>query len=332
MRHLLIVLSMLFCSATSAVAQVSIGIGLPGVSIGINLPLFPELVRVPGYPVYYAPQLDSNFFFYDGLYWVYENDNWYASGWYNGPWSIVGPESVPLFVLRIPVHYYRNPPAYFRAWRSDAPPRWGQHWGRDWERQRSGWDRWNRGSTPPHAPLPVYQRNYSGDRYPQGEQQQAIRNQHYRYQPRDAVVRQHDQAVQRAPSLAPQEQPGTVQERRGRERQEGPRAMPPIQQRAPADPRSTQQPGREESSRSAPAQTAPRQREPAVQESMPRPRQESDRHERQAPAANPEGNQRGMSAPQERRREQGSGQGRDKGEERDRGEERGQGRGGERNR
>jgi hypothetical protein len=26
---------------------------------------------VPGLPVYYAPSVNSNFFFYDGMYWVY---------------------------------------------------------------------------------------------------------------------------------------------------------------------------------------------------------------------------------------------------------------------
>jgi hypothetical protein len=57
MRYGLIVLWMMLWSMTSAIAQVSIGIGLPGVSIGINLPLFPQLVQVPGYPVYYAPRL-----------------------------------------------------------------------------------------------------------------------------------------------------------------------------------------------------------------------------------------------------------------------------------
>jgi hypothetical protein len=72
MRYLLIVFLMLLGSMTSAMAQLSIGIGLPGVSIGINLPVYPELVRVPGYPVYYAPRLNSNFFFYDGMYWVYQ--------------------------------------------------------------------------------------------------------------------------------------------------------------------------------------------------------------------------------------------------------------------
>jgi hypothetical protein len=34
------------------------------------------------------------------MYWAYERDNWYASSWYNGPWGLVGPEVVPVFVLR----------------------------------------------------------------------------------------------------------------------------------------------------------------------------------------------------------------------------------------
>ncbi len=92
MRYALVVLFGMWCLASPADAQVSIGIGLPGVSIGINLPSYPELVVVPGYPVYYAPRGDVNLFFYDGMYWVYQRDNWYASFWYNGPWWLVGPE------------------------------------------------------------------------------------------------------------------------------------------------------------------------------------------------------------------------------------------------
>ncbi len=143
MRVGLIALWMLLFSLTPATAQVSVGIGFPGVSIGINLPAYPQLVRVPGYPVYYAPSLNSNYFFYDGMYWVYQGDNWYASSWYNGPWGLVAPAVVPLYILRVPVRYYRQPPVYFGGWRADAPPRWGDHWGREWEQQRSGWDRWN---------------------------------------------------------------------------------------------------------------------------------------------------------------------------------------------
>ncbi len=191
LRYGLIALLMLLCSVTTASAQVSVGIGLPGVNIGINLPVFPELVPVPGYPVYYAPQMNANYFFYDGMYWVFQNDNWYASSWYNGPWGLVAPDVVPLFILRIPVGYYRQPPGYFRGWASNAPPRWGQHWGQNWVQQHRGWNRWDHKS-PAIAPLPKYQRQFSGDKYPrQVEQQHALRNQNYRYQPRETIVRQH---------------------------------------------------------------------------------------------------------------------------------------------
>ena len=168
MRYLIILLSQLFGATIPAIAQVSIGIGIgaPNASIGINFSSYPRFEQVPGYPVYYAPQVDSNYFFYDGMYWVYANDNWYASSWYNGPWALVEPMIVPVYVLRVPVRYYRNPPIYFRGWQQDGPPRWDDHWGNDWRRQRSGWDRWNRNSMPPPAPLPTYQQQYSGGATP----------------------------------------------------------------------------------------------------------------------------------------------------------------------
>ena len=179
-----------------ASAQVSFAASVPGLSIGINVPTYPQLVRVPGYPVYYAPDLSTNFFFYDGMYWSFVNDNWYASSWYNGPWTLVAPDYVPLYVLRVPVRYYRAPPNYFRAWRADAPPRWGQHWGSGWEQHHAGWDRWDHRAAPAPAPIPSYQRQYSGNRYPQRDQQHALNNQYYRYQPRDPNVQQHYQGQQ----------------------------------------------------------------------------------------------------------------------------------------
>ncbi len=124
-RYGLIALCLVVLSAIAVPAQISIGIGLPNVSIGINIPLYPDLVPVPGYPVYYAPQVSANYFFYDGMYWIFHSDNWYASSWYNGPWGLVNPAYVPVFILRIPVRYYVRPPAYFRGWRYDAPPPMG---------------------------------------------------------------------------------------------------------------------------------------------------------------------------------------------------------------
>jgi hypothetical protein len=206
MKRLFIVVALALGSVASADAQVSFGIGIreSGVSIGINFSSYPRLVPVPGYPVYYYPEADSNYFFYDGLYWVYQDDNWYASSWYNGPWDLIDPYYVPEFVLRIPVRYYRRPPVYFRGWRADAPPRWDEHWGRDWNARRKGWDQWDRRSAPPPAPLPRYQSQFS---------------EKYRYEPHDSVTRQywqHQQQPQR-----PQAQP----QGKGREgeRDQGPR-------------------------------------------------------------------------------------------------------------
>jgi hypothetical protein len=245
MRYAMLVFAALLGSSSPAVAQLSIGIGLPHVSIGINIPLYPEFVRVPNYPVYYAPQLHSNYFFYDGMYWVYEQDNWYASSWYNGPWGMVRREYVPLFILRVPVRYYRHPPAYFHGWSYDEPPRWGQHWGNQWEQHRSGWNRWDHNSAPPPAPLPAYQRQYSGKYYPRAEQQPVIHDQNYHYQPRDPEVRQqyqeHEKHQQPQPPpkqhQQPQQQPQQSQQP---PQQHQPQPQPQPQQNQQQSPKSGQ--------------------------------------------------------------------------------------------
>lgn len=207
----LVVLGVLICLSAPARADVgvSIGIGLPHVSIGINLGHFPEFRRVPGYPVYYAPRVRANYFFYDGLFWVFEDDGWYASYWFNGPWWFVEPEFVPLFVLRVPVFYYMRPPGYFRGWHLRRPPHWDDHWGHDWKHRHSDWDRWDSRSAPPPAPLPLYQREYSKDRYPRDvEEQRDLHDRHYRHQPRDSSVRKYFGAPERRAVSAPVERDG----------------------------------------------------------------------------------------------------------------------------
>jgi hypothetical protein len=226
LRNGLFVLALVVGSITPATAQVNVGIWLPGVSIGINLPVYPQLVAVPGYPVYYAPQMNSNYFFYDGMYWVYQSDNWYASAWYNGPWGRIGPEAVPVFLLRVPVRYYRAPPPYFRGWQADRPPRWDEHWGHEWKQRRSGWDRWDHRSVPKRAPLPTYQRQYSGNRYPPVERQAALQGQKYKYQPRDVEVRQHYESQRQQAQGAPR---GSQQRESAAPRQE--QAQPRASQR-----------------------------------------------------------------------------------------------------
>ena len=288
MRHdALILLLGLFFAPTPAAAQVSIGSGLPSVSIGINLPSFPELVVVPDYPVYYAPRGNVNLFFYDGMYWAYERDNWYASSWYNGPWGLVGPEVVPVFVLRIPVRYYRHPPVAWAGWRSDGPPRWGERWGHDWEQRRSGWDRWDRRARHAPAPLPVYQRQYSGDRYPRVEQQQVLQREKYRYEPKEPVVREHVQ-----------------------------------QQRAQSQPAERRQQDKDSRRSSAPP---PPPVAPAVQDQKQQPQPAPVRYEQEAPKSQDKQDRR-QAKGQGKAEKQEPPQQPEPGQERERGQERGQGR------
>jgi hypothetical protein len=209
-RYMLVALSLTLCQMAPTQAEADVDI-----SIGFNVPTYPNLVPVPGYPVYYDPSANSNYFFYDGQYWVYDNDNWYTSSWYNGPWELTPPDVVPLFVLRVPVRYYRRPPVYFHGWVADRPPHWGEHWGNDWREHHNGWNHWDHNNAPHAAPLPAYQRQYSGDRYPHAvEQQHNIGSQNYHYQPHaQAAPQQHvqqpaHQAVQQRPQaqMAPRPQ------------------------------------------------------------------------------------------------------------------------------
>jgi hypothetical protein len=287
MRKALIALGMLVCSlGTPALAQLSISFGSPGVSIGINLPVYPTLQRIPGYPVYYSTAVNSNYFFYDGLYWVFEGDDWYASDWYNGPWYRVDRYDVPLFILRIPVRYYRHAPDYFRSWRADAPPRWGERWGGTWEQRRSGWDRWNRKSAPAAAPLPTYQRQYSGERYPEPVQQVTIQTQNYRYQPKDPVARQYYeqrrsqvQAVAPQPRVAPEPRQPTAPRQQVAPRQEAaPRPQAAPRQEAAPRPQVTPRQQAAPPQQAAPREQAPRQQAAPRQETAPA----------QAPAARPQ--------------------------------------------
>jgi hypothetical protein len=247
MRRLLLAVSLLLGTLAPAFAQISINFGGPGVSIGINLNAYPTLQRVPGYPVYYAPGMNSNYFFYDGLYWVYQADDWYASSWYNGPWTLVDRMDVPVYLLRVPVRYYRHAPSYFSGYRADDAPRWGEHWGASWEQRHQGWDQWNRKSAPAPAPLPTYQRQYTGSRYPQASQQAVLESQNYRYQPRDAVAQrafeQRRTQAQSAPAQRVTQQPQQQQrpQQQSQQQQQRPQQQQQSQQQQSQQQQSQQQ-------------------------------------------------------------------------------------------
>jgi len=226
------------------------------------------------------------------------------------------------------VRYYRRPPAFFVGWQANSPPRWGEHWGNDWAQQRSGWDRWNRRAMPAPAPLPTYQRKYSGDRYPSRDQQPVLQQRNYRHEARDPLVRQQSQAAppRSQPELTPRGR-DELQHRRNPEPSAAPpRPAPAVRQEAPAAPQARQpQPQR---AREIPEPRQP-QAAPRVEERpAPRDNPQRQREPNMRPQAEP-GQQRGQppnearSAPRPAESGQHSGQQR----ERDNSDERGQGRG-----
>ena len=311
-RNLLIVLWALY-SVPSYADQMNM-------SIGIDLQEYPELVLVPDSPVYYAPQLQANYFFYDGEYWVYQNDTWYESSWYDGPWWQVDPEDVPDFVLRVPVRFYLMAPTFFFSWWSEGPPHWGEHWGHDWEQHRRGWDKWDHHVHPLPAPLPLYQRHYTGDRYPRhADQQHELQRKHYNFQPHDPIVqRRHREAIMPVAPIQ-REKVRPHEERmplpQGNERpaphQQGNTTVPhvPSPQRGGAA-----EPGR--------APYTPPQKQPVLQEHRPQPQpkpawdgqKEQRSQERAAVQHDKEPRQQGNDAA----RESDRGQGQDKEHGRDR--------------
>jgi hypothetical protein len=108
--------AVLFGVALPARADVHVGINIgvppppPPPVVEIHTP--PPLVVVPGSPVYYAPEVPYNFFYYGGAYFVFNDGYWYSSRSAHGPWAYV--QHVPPPVLRVPVHYYHVPPGHLK--------------------------------------------------------------------------------------------------------------------------------------------------------------------------------------------------------------------------
>jgi hypothetical protein len=110
---------MLAARATMAQVSVNVNIGPPPIVVAAP----PALVVVPGTPVYYAPQVQYNYFYYGKRYYTFHDGHWFYGTSYNGPWVFVAPAHVPAPVLGVPVSYYRIPPGH---WKHGGPPGHGR--------------------------------------------------------------------------------------------------------------------------------------------------------------------------------------------------------------
>jgi hypothetical protein len=124
-------------AVASSLALMPMPVRADSVSIGVNIgspppppPAIvyaapPQLVVVPGSPVYYAPSVSVNFFSYGGRYYSHHNGAWFLATTYNGPWNYVAVERVPQPVLAVPVAYYKVPPGHMKQ--GGGPPPWAGH-------------------------------------------------------------------------------------------------------------------------------------------------------------------------------------------------------------
>ena len=74
----------------------------------------PRLVVIPRTPVYYAPAVPHNYFFYGGRYYVLHNGSWFYAPAHHGPWTFIAVERVPSSIRRVPVTYYKVPPGHLK--------------------------------------------------------------------------------------------------------------------------------------------------------------------------------------------------------------------------
>jgi hypothetical protein len=110
----------MLCLGASAMAsdvKINIGLGVP--PMVLTAP--PQLVVVPGTPVYYAPDVSANLFFYKGRYYTVANGVWAMAPAYNGSWAVIQIGQVPAPVVAVPVEYYKIPPGHLKK---HGPPPW----------------------------------------------------------------------------------------------------------------------------------------------------------------------------------------------------------------
>ncbi len=127
----------------------------------------PRLVRVPGHPVYVAPEFAGNAFYRDGGYWLLPADGqWRHSPQFDGPWHTIDPDHVPLALLRLPRSAFHAPPACLGAGEPFRPPRWDLIWGTAWALRHPGWAQRDGPHDEPPTPRPPWQQALELQRNP----------------------------------------------------------------------------------------------------------------------------------------------------------------------
>jgi len=117
-----------FGATTAGAANVNVGI-----NVGVPLPppivvaAPPQLVVVPGSPVYYAPRVEQNYFVYDRRPYTFHDGHWFVAAAPGRPWTLIATERVPRPILAVPVTYYKVPPGHAKKMGGEHGRKPGKH-------------------------------------------------------------------------------------------------------------------------------------------------------------------------------------------------------------
>jgi len=232
-----IFLALVLVSPIQAMARVDVGISisLPPLIV-FSAP--PEVIVIPGTYVYAVPDLDVDFFFYNGWWWRLWEGRWYRSRYYNRGWGYYN--DVPNFYFDIDPSwrgYYRNRNWYGQRWDYERIPsqRLQQNW-KSWKNARR-WERQETWGVQNYQPRPQQQRQELRQQRQQQYQQRPEVQKHQQQsqrqvqklqaqQPRKQVKEKVQQPQKRPQTQQPRQQP----EEKVQQPQKKPRVQQPRQQ------------------------------------------------------------------------------------------------------
>lgn len=131
-------------------AAVSVGVSLhvgdPYQGLSLHFRSRPDMALIPASQVYYTRNYDHDLYRYGRSWYYVEDDCWYRSSSYNGPFVRIDVSSVPRQISNVPTRYRRawgGPPAHAPAYgyrRNQDQTGYDRGWNQDGNRG-GGWQR-----------------------------------------------------------------------------------------------------------------------------------------------------------------------------------------------
>jgi hypothetical protein len=132
---MLTMLLMVTGPSSRSIAEVNVNVGIGVTLPAVVIPSPPDVILVPGTYAYFVPDIDTDIFFYHGYWYRPYKKYWYRSSHYNGPWTYIVNDRVPLVLSEIPPDFRHIPPGQTRIPYGQLKKNWKQ-----WEKEKH-WDK-----------------------------------------------------------------------------------------------------------------------------------------------------------------------------------------------